>query len=131
MLHLYISAILKIKLFQLWGLDEEIGCLRSKTSEYVSLQSLNWIKLLRGEMMKWFKLLTYVLYILSYASLLGPLDRWVIAKNGFLKTHTKSFEQRTFKWKYNKETEKERNISIIEILIFVLFSEYQLINYHY
>ena len=49
MLHSYIIVILKIKVFQLWGLDEEIGCLRSKTSEYVSLQSLNWIKLFRGE----------------------------------------------------------------------------------
>ena len=47
--------------------------------------------------MKRFKFLTYVLYIFSYASLLGPLDRGVIAKNGFLKTHTKSIEQRTFK----------------------------------
>ena len=94
MLHSYIIVILKIKVFQLWGLDEEIGCLRSKTSEYVSLQSLNWMKLFRGENDEMIQT-----YIFSYALLLVPLDRWVIAKNCFSKTHTKMIEQRNLKWK--------------------------------
>ena len=46
---LKLSLTQKIIVFQLWGLDEEIGCLRSKTSEYVSLQSLDCMKLFRGE----------------------------------------------------------------------------------
>ena len=37
----------KFIVFQLWGLDEEIGCLRSKTSDYVSFaitQLMTWNK---------------------------------------------------------------------------------------